>query len=188
MRPAGRFVTGCYSYSKTRNHCARSDHQTYQSLSSDVAPEQISLGIAFAMIVGFTPLWSLHNLLVLFLVMILRVNGPAFMAGIALFSLVGYVLDPLFHQLGNFLLKLESLNGLWVVLYNSTLWRIENFNNTIVMGSLVFSLVFFAPAYLGSIWLIDKYRDHIMAWINKLKLTRFLKLQNWASKISSYIK
>lgn len=159
-----------------------------KAFNSDVAPEQISLGIAFAMIVGFTPLWSLHNLLVLLLVMVLRVNGAAFMAGIALFSLLGFVLDPLFHQLGYFILKLESLNGLWVVLYNSTLWRIENFNNTIVMGSLLFSIIFFVPTYLGSIWTINKYRNNIMAWINKLKLTRFLKIQNWASKISSYIK
>lgn len=159
-----------------------------KAFNSDVAPEQISLGIAFAMIVGFTPLWSLHNLLVLLLVMVLRVNGAAFMAGFALFSLVGYLLDPLFHRLGYFLLKLDALNGLWVMLYNSTLWRIENFNNTIVMGSLVFSMVFFVPVYLGSIWLINNYRDHIMAWINKLKLTRFLKIQNWATKISSYIK
>jgi len=74
------------------------------------------------------------------------------------------------------------------VLYNSTLWRIENFNNTIVMGSLLFSIIFFVPTYLGSIWTINKYRNNIMAWINKLKLTRFLKIQNWASKISSYIK
>lgn len=159
-----------------------------KAFSSDVAPEQISLGIAFSMIVGFTPLWSLHNLLVLFLVMVLRVNGAAFMAGIALFSMLGYLLDPLFHQLGFFLLGLEALNGLWVTMYNSTLWRIENFSNTIVMGSLVFSVVLFAPVYLGGIWLINRYRQHIMAWIEKLRLTRFLKIQGWASKIRSLVR
>ncbi len=159
-----------------------------KAFNSDVAPEQISLGIAFAMFLGFTPLWSLHNLLVIVLVMILRVNGAAFMAGIGLFALLGYLLDPFFHQLGYFLLNLEPLHGLWVMLYNSTLWRIENFSNTIVMGSVVFSIVFFVPVYLGSIWFINKYRDHIMAWINKLKLTRLLKVQNWADKISSFIK
>ena len=159
-----------------------------KAFNSDVAPEQISLGIAFAMFFGFTPFWSLHNLLVLLLVMVLRVNGAAFMAGGVLFSLVGYLLDPLFHQLGYFILKLQSLNGLWVMLYNSTLWRIENFNNTIVMGSLLFTLVMFVPVYLGSVWTIDKYREHIMAWINKLKLTRFLKLQGWADKIGSFVR
>ena len=35
-------------------------------LNSDAAPGQISLGFAFAMIAGLTPLMSLHNLVVLF--------------------------------------------------------------------------------------------------------------------------
>ena len=159
-----------------------------KAISSDVAPEQISLGIAFATIIGFTPFWSLHNLLVLFLVMVLRVNLAAFLACIPLFSLLGYILDPLFHLFGYFILKLESLNGLWVVLYNSTLWRIENFNNTIVMGSLLIALLFFVPIYLGSIWIINNYRSHIMGWMDKLKLGRFLKIQNWADKLGSFIK
>ena len=159
-----------------------------KAFGSDVAPEQISLGIAFAMIVGFTPLWSLHNLLVLFLVMILRVNGAAFMAGIPLFAMLGYVLDPLFHQLGLFLLRLEALNGLWVMMYNSTLWRIEHFNNTIVMGSLVASLLLFVPVYLLAIRLIVQYRSHILAWFEKFKLGRLLKLQNWVSKLRSHLR
>ena len=159
-----------------------------KAFNSDIAPEQISLGIALAMFAGLPPLWSLHNLLVLLLVFILRVNGAAFMAGIALFSLLGYVLDPLFHQIGLFLLRLDALNGLWVMMYNSTLWRIENFNNTIVMGSLVFSLVFFIPVYLGGIQFITRYRVQLKALIEKLKLTRFMKIQNWASKLRSYVR
>ena len=159
-----------------------------KAFSSDVAPEQISLGIAFAMIVGFTPLWSLHNLLVLFLVMVLRVNGAAFMAGIPLFGLLGYVVDPLFHQLGLFLLKLDTLNSLWVTMYNSTLWRIENFSNTIVMGSLVGSLILFVPVYLGSIQIIIKYRTYILAWFEKFKVGPILKIQKWVSKIRSVIR
>lgn len=159
-----------------------------KALNSDVAPEQISLAICFAMVAGLTPLWSLHNLLVLFLVMILRVNIAAFIAGLGLFSLLAYVLDPLFHKIGYFVLRLDALNSVWTSLYNSTLWRIENFNNTIVMGSLVFSLVLFIPVYLVSIWAIKRYREQFMAWIEKLKITRFLKAQNIVTSISSHIK
>ena len=159
-----------------------------KALNSDIAPEQIGLGIAFAMIIGLTPLWSLHNLLVLLLVMILRVNGAAVLAGVALFSLIGYILDPLFNQLGYLLLSLDALNGLWVTLYNSTLWRIENFNNTIVMGSLIFSIVMFVPIYLGSIKFVEKYRNVFIAWLNTLTLTRWLKSQRWATTLGSLFK
>ena len=41
-------------------------------LNSETAPEQISLALAFAMLAGFTPLWSLHNLLVLFFLQVLQ--------------------------------------------------------------------------------------------------------------------
>ncbi len=83
---------------------------------------------------------------------------------------------------------MEALNGLWVMMYNTTLWRIENFNNTIVMGSLVFSLLLFVPVYLGSVLLITKYRVHIKALIERLKLDRFMKVQNWAGKIRGYVR
>ena len=159
-----------------------------KAFNSDIAPEQISLGIAFAMVAGFTPLFSLHNLLVLLLVCILRVNGAAFMAGLGLFSALAFLLDPLFHQLGLYLLRMDALNGLWVMMYNSTLWRIENFNNTIVMGSLVFSLILFVPTYIGSIQIIKRYRVHIRALIEKLKLDRFLKIQGLAGKVRSYVR
>ena len=159
-----------------------------KAFNSDIAPEQISLGIAFAMVAGLTPLWSLHNLLVLFLVCILRVNGAAFMAGLGLFAILAYLLDPLFHHLGLYLLRMDALSGLWVMMYNSTLWRIENFNNTIVMGSLVFSLVLFVPVYFGSIQIITRYRVHIKALIEKMKLDRFLKIQGLTAKVRSYIR
>ena len=112
-------------------------------LNSDAEPGQISLGFAFAMIAGFTPLMSLHNLLVLLLVLLLRVNLSAFLLGLAFFSALAFALDPLFHQIGLALLTLPALNGMWTALYNSTLWRLERFNNSIVMGSLAVSLALF---------------------------------------------
>lgn len=178
----------CYSYAKQGIIVFSQITTLIKTFNSDLDPEQISLGIAFAMVVGLTPFWSLHNLLVLFLAMILRANLAVFLAAIAPISLLAYLLDPLFHYLGFFVLKLEMLEGVWVMLYNSSLWRIENFNNTIVMGSLLFCLLFFIPAYLGSVWIIGRYRDHILAWVRKLRLRRFLKPRYWVSKIRAYIK
>lgn len=157
-----------------------------QTFNSDVAPEQISLGIAFAMIAGLTPFWSLHNLLVLLLVMLLRVNVTSFFAALALFSLLAFALDPLFHHLGYLVLTLDTLSGLWEILYNITLWRIEHFNNTVVMGSLLFSLLMFVPVYAGSIWTINRYREHILAWFKTLSLRRWFTLRFWRAKFGLF--
>lgn len=145
-------------------------------IGSETEPGQISLGFAFALVAGFTPLLSLHNLFVLFLILVLRVNLSAFLLGLAFFSGIAYLLDPLFHRIGLAALTASSLEGLWTALYNSTLWRLERFNNSIVMGSLIASVILFAPLYLVSNRLILKYREHFLAWVQKTKLAHVLNI------------
>ncbi len=144
-------------------------------LNSETEPGQISLGLCFAMIIGLTPLLSLHNLLVLLLVFIFRVNLAAFLMGLALFTGIAYLLDPLFHQLGLVVLTASSLEGLWTSLYQSVGWRLEHFNNSIVMGSLVFSIGLFIPTLLLLNLLIRRYRQHVLAWVQKTKIMRMFK-------------
>ncbi|MCB9776893.1 MAG: TIGR03546 family protein, partial [Nitrospiraceae bacterium] len=110
-------------------------------LNSETEPGQISLGFGLAMIAGLTPLLSLHNLLVLLLVCVLRVNLSAFLLGLALCTGIAYALDPLFHQIGLAVLTAPALEGVWTALYQSVWWRLEHFNNSIVMGSLVFAVM-----------------------------------------------
>lgn len=144
-------------------------------LNSETDPIQISLGFGFAMIAGLTPFWSLHNLLMLLLVLLLRVNLSAFLLGLAVFTGLAYLLDPLFHWNGLHLLTAPALEGLWTSLYNSPLWRLERFNNTIVMGSLVFSLLLFVPLLILSNILIRRYRAHILMWVHKTRLMQMFK-------------
>ena len=144
-------------------------------LNSETDPGQISLGLCFAMVVGLTPLVSLHNLFVLLLVFILRVNLSAFVLGLALFTGIAYLLDPLFHRLGLAVLTASSLADLWTSLYQSVWWRLEHFNNSIVMGSLVFSVAMFVPVLLLSNLLIRRYRQHVMVWVQKSRIMQMFK-------------
>lgn len=144
-------------------------------LNSESEPGQLSLAFCFAMIIGFTPLVSLHNIIVILLVLLIRVNLSAFLLGWAVFSGFAYLLDPLFHRIGLALLTTSSLEGLWSALYNMTIFRLENFNNTIVMGSLFLSLVLFVPLYIVLNISIRKYREHILAWVQKTKFMQAFK-------------
>ncbi|WP_342349901.1 TIGR03546 family protein [uncultured Nitrospira sp.] len=144
-------------------------------LNSETEPGQLSLGLCFAMVVGFTPLLSLHNFVVLLLVFMLRVNLSAFLLGLALFTGIAYLLDPLFHLLGLALLTLPSLEAFWTSLYQSVWWRLEHFNNSVVMGSLVFSVAIFVPVLLLSNLLIRRYRQHVLAWVQKTRIMQMFK-------------
>lgn len=150
-----------------------------QVLNSETAPGQISLGLALGMVMGFTPFFTLHNLLVLLLVLVLRVNVSAFLLGLALFSALAYSLDPLFHQLGLTLLHAEELQDLWTNFYNTAIGRLEHFNNTVVLGSLVVALLLFAPLLWVVNQLITHYRTHVPAWFKNSRLVTMFKASHF---------
>lgn len=144
-------------------------------LNAEGSPTQISLGFAAGMIAGLTPLWSLHNLLLVFLVFLFRVNISAFFLSLTVFSGIAYLADPAMSKVGAALLASASLHDLWTILYNQPVWRIAHFNNTLTLGSLVSAIVLAIPMVLISNFLIEKYRTHILAWVRKTRAVKILK-------------
>jgi len=146
-----------------------------KALNSETEPGQISLALCFSMIVGFTPLFSLHNLPVFLLVLVLRVNLSTFILGLILFSGVAWLLDPIFHWIGLAVLTSSGLKGIWTVFYNMTLLRLAKFNNSIVMGRFLFSMVLFVPLYFSANKIIMQYREHVLTWVQKTRIMQALK-------------
>jgi uncharacterized protein (TIGR03546 family) len=144
-------------------------------LNSETEPGQISLALCLSMVAGFTPALSPHNLVVLLLVLVLRVNLSAFGLGWAFFSAVAFVLDPLFHRIGLAILTEPALTGVWTGFYNTAWFRLDRLNNTIIMGSLLFSLVLFIPGYVVFNLLIRRYRENILSWVRKTRLMQAFK-------------
>jgi len=144
-------------------------------LNSESDPAQISLALCFSMIAGFSPFSSLHNIIILLLVLVLRVNLTTFILGFVFFSGIAYILDPLFNWVGVKVLTAGALRGLWEYLYNLSFFRIDRFNNSIVMGSLLISLILVIPLYIFTNMAIIKYREHVLSWANKLRSVQIIK-------------
>jgi uncharacterized protein (TIGR03546 family) len=158
-------------------------------LNSDADPSQISLALGFALLSGLLPFFSPATLVILFIVFILRVNLSAYLLGTAFFSGLAYLLDPLLHRIGLALLTAAPLEGLWTALYNSTLWRIQRFNNSVVMGGLVFGMLCFVPLVLLSNALVRRYREHVLAWVRKTRLMQAItasKFYEMYTKVSGW--
>jgi uncharacterized protein (TIGR03546 family) len=149
--------------------------KTLKALNSETDPGQISLALVLAMIMGFTPFWSPHNLIVLFLVLLLRANLSSFILGLALFGSAAYILDPVFHRTGLLLLTADPLVGFWTALYNTLPGRLDRINNTIVAGSLMISLLLAVPAFFLFNLLIRKYRERVMKWVEKSRIAQAIK-------------
>jgi len=132
-----------------------------KALHSEGTPGQLAAGIALGAILGLTPLVSLHNAVVFALIVLLNVSFPGAMLGWALFVPIGFLLDPVFDRIGHTLLFTPSLTPFFTSLYNMPVAPLTDFNNTITLGSLVFSLVSFLPLFFATRWAVKRYRATI---------------------------
>lgn len=149
--------------------------KTLKALNSDASPMQLALALALAMLVALNTITSLVGIIAILGLFILRVNFGAFFLGLGIFAAVNLVLNGLFIQVGEALLNSTELAQTWTSLYQSYWFRISELNNTLVMGTLVCSIILFIPVTLLSRFLVVKYRDLIMAFINKFKVVQTLK-------------
>jgi len=130
----------------------------FGALHSEGTPGQLAAGIVLGSFLGLTPLFNLHNAVIFAALVLLNVSFAGGLLGWALFVPVGFLLDPLFDWIGHSLLLAPSLRGLWTSLYNTPIIPLTNFNNTVVLGSLVFALLFAVPLFFVVRWAVARYR------------------------------
>ncbi|MFC1555330.1 TIGR03546 family protein, partial [candidate division KSB1 bacterium] len=128
------------------------------------------------MFLGMMPLFSLYSILVLLLIFLININISAAILGFFVFQIFSYAFDPLFHDLGYFLLvDTEWLFGFWTALYNLPVMPLTRFNNTVVLGSLVSSLIITIPVFYSFRFGIIKYRSTLEPKIRKMKLVQLVR-------------
>jgi uncharacterized protein (TIGR03546 family) len=101
------------------------------------------------------------------------------MLGMALFTPLGFLLDPLFDKVGLALLSAPGLQRLWTGWYNIPLVPFTNFNNSVTLGSFVLWVVLALPIYVGAKVGIARYRATYGARVMNSRFMKGLK----ASKV-----
>jgi uncharacterized protein (TIGR03546 family) len=148
-------------------------------LHSDSGQNQIASGLAFGVFLGFAPFLSLQTLLVLFIVFIFRVQlGAAFLSAF-FFKFIAYILDPVADVLGRSVLETQGLRGLWSSMYNMPLVPMTRFNNSIIMGSFLISLVLCPILFFVFKIFIVRYREQIVHRIEGTKFWKAFKASNF---------
>ncbi len=143
------------------------------TLHSDGSPHQIAAGVALGAALGLTPLMSAHNAVVLALLVLLNVSFGAGMLGWALFAPLGFLLDPAFDRVGRaLLLDTPALTPLWTSWYNTPGVPYTNFNNTVVLGSVVGWLALFLPIFLAVRFAVIGYRATLGERVRRSRLYR----------------
>lgn len=152
-------------------------------LNSETGHNQLAAGIAAGFILGMSPMLSLQAMLVLMVILLFRVQmGAAFLAAF-FFAFLHWCLDPVFHSIGSAALGAESLKGLWTTLYNMPLVPLTRFNNSIVMGAGIVTIIASPFVFFISGVLIVKYRQTV---VERFKQTKFWKAVKATSLYSWY--
>ena len=146
-----------------------------KALASEASPAQIAGGFILGMIIGLTPLASFHNLIILILILVLRVNVGMAILSFMIFSGVAYLADSQFHQFGIWLLELDGMQGTYTNMYDIEWIAMTRFYNTVVIGSLVSSVILLVPVFFLVRYGVVQYREKIHERVKKWKIIRVIK-------------
>ncbi len=157
-----------------------------KALSSEASPNQLAAGFVLGMIIGLTPVMSLHNLFILLIILVVKVNIGMAVLSFLIFSGIAYLADPIFHQFGGMLLELEGMQKTYTSMYNNEWIALSRFYNTVVIGSFVVALLLVIPMFPLAKVFVHQYRKNIHERVQKWKLVRWFKGTKLYSIYSTY--
>ena len=157
-----------------------------KTLHSDGTPHQIAMGIALGSALGITPIANVHNAVVIVLLIMFNVSFGAGLLGWAVFTPLGFLLDPIFNRIGrSLLIESPSLQPMWTSMDHTPLVPFTNFSNTVVLGSVIGWLVLFVPIYLLARLAVLKYRstfgERVQRWrfVQAVKASKVYNVWQW---------
>lgn len=146
------------------------------AVSTGAHPAQIAGGFTLGFVMGLVPGWPLHVWILLIATLLLNVNLGMAVAGSFIAVVLAWLFDPLVDALGAWLLEdVALLHSLWTAMFNSPIWMLTRFNNTVVMGATVFGLAGAVPLFFALRYLIIKYRETIVARIRTWRLVALVR-------------
>lgn len=145
------------------------------ALNSENSTRQIALAIALAFVYGVSPVVSLQAFFVLFFVLLVKVHLASFILAVGVFKGVSYGLTGAASNIGEYLLTTDALSGSFNTLYQYDIFKLAHLHHTYNLGSLVLGVLIAIPLYFVSKLLIEKYRQHIKAYFEQLRIVKALK-------------
>jgi uncharacterized protein (TIGR03546 family) len=145
-------------------------------INSEAEPWQIGAGFAVGLFFGLTPLLSLHNALLVVLLLFIRINVTSALVAWGIFTGVSFLTDGLAHRIGSSLLANESLGGLWHFFSETPVLALFNLNHTITLGSLILAAAAALPVFLLVTVCVHLFRTKLKERVEKWKIIKYLKM------------
>ena len=157
--------------------------QAVQALVANDSPRQLALGFTLGMMLGMVPKGNLIAGTLAVLLCALRVNKPAGLVAVAIFSAVSPLCDGVTHKIGSKLLHHPGLQEFYAWLYDVPLGPFIGFHNTVTIGALLLACYVSYPCYYGSLQAFQRFGPPISRWIVRYRLGRALAGAQFAARL-----
>ncbi len=134
-------------------------------LHKETGEKQLAAGFVLGIFMGLTPLANLFWLSYLVLLILFRFNIGAAMLSFGVVKLASFALDPVLDKLGVILLSSNGLVAIWTTFFHMPVVPFTRYNNSVVLGSVVFSILLSVPLFYLAVYLIRTYRKQVVARI-----------------------
>ncbi len=151
-------------------------------------PRHLAAGFALGAALGLIPKGNLFGVVFLLLFFALKLDKGMALMSATFFTAVGYAVDRPAHHVGLALLKAPALSGLWTALYDLPIVPLTRFNNTVVLGNLVFGALLFLPLYFFFLRFVVWYKDNLAAKVEKFKIVQSFKALGWVQTYQEWTK
>ncbi len=143
-----------------------------KGLNDNSHPGEIAHAASCGLLLGFMPKDNLLWYIVFILFLFLRINKGALLLMILAGAALALFLDPLFDVIGYSVLTIDAIAPFMAMFLNIPFMAFTKINNSIVMGSVLFSLVAYVPMYFLARLFVLAWRKHIAARIAENKAVK----------------
>lgn len=149
--------------------------QFVKGLVKDNEPYQIALALSFGFMLGIMPKNNLTAQFIFLIMMCSKANIPFAFGFTLFFTALAPFIDKITDPIGYSILNYGSFTPFFTSLYNMPIAPWTDFNNTVVLGSLILSIFLFYPIYLIGKRFGVFYNDKFRAKLANSKLIKSLK-------------
>lgn len=147
----------------------------FQALNSNKSSSEIAHACCMGVMLGFMPKNNAFWYIIFFFFMFVRINKGTYLVITALVSLFAWMLDPMFNSIGYSVLTYPPLEGFFSWLFDVPFVGFTRFNNTIVMGSFVFSMMLYIPIFVLIKILVKLWRKKIAIKFGDSAIVKFFQ-------------
>ena len=147
----------------------------FKALNSNKAPGELAHAFALGMLLAFVPKGNLLWLILFAVSFFLRINRATMLLSIILGSVFVPLLDGVFDSTGYAVLTNENLVPFFTALSEIPFAVFTRFNNSVVMGSLVWGIILYIPFLAAGFMFVKKWRTTLAPLFRKSRLCRILE-------------